>query len=509
MPHSASDTGTTHPCGTALQRRSFGMILHLRSFLLSLLLPTALLAQDIPRAEYASRRDSLLARLDSGVVIAFGAPDPVGIRRWIQHPAFRYLTGFLEPNAVLVLVKRAATNSGTLFTASRDPRRALYDGFPPDSATVARRTGLAVRSLPALGPTVDSLIALGLPLHELRDFATADAATQDTLTRGSRFIADVVARKPGLTVRNLHPALDSLRQRKSPAELALLRQAITVTVDAHREAMRTARPGMWEYQLEALVESVFRRSGCDGPSFTSIIGSGPNSTQYHYMTNNRRMNAGEVVVMDIGAACGGYAADVTLTIPVSGRFTREQRAIYQLVRDAQAASERVARPGASWQAWRDSTRAVEARGLARLGLTESVDATFDPPWAERCKTDPVYCTQAFLYMAHGLGHGIGLEVHDPPHPWFGTGTFQGGDVFTIEPGIYISTRLLDMLSDTPKNRAMIAKVRPMVEQYQNIGIRIEDDYVITQDGVEWLSRAPREIAEIESARRLTRAALAR
>jgi Xaa-Pro aminopeptidase len=101
-------------------------------------------------------------------------------------------------------------------------------------------------------------------------------------------------------------------------------------------------------------------------------------------------------------------------------------------------------------------------------------------------------------MAHGLGHGIGLEVHDPPRPWFGSGTFKVGDVFTIEPGIYISTRLLDMLSDTPKNRAMIAKVRPVVERYQNIGIRIEDDYVITRDGVEWLSRAPREIAEIEA-----------
>ncbi len=476
------------------------MILHLRSFFCSLLIPAGVAAQEIPRSEYAVRRDSLLARIDSGVVIAFGAPDPVGIRRWTQFPAFRYLTGFLEPNAGLVLVRRAGTNSGILFSASRDPRRALYDGFPPDSAAVARETGLAVRSLPALRPVVDSLVALGLPVHELRDFATADAASQDTLTRGGRFVAGLVARRPGLTVRNLHPVLDSLRRRKSPAELGLLRQAITVTIDAHREALRTTKPGMWEYQLEALVESVFRRSGCDGPSFTSIIGSGPNSTQYHYQTNNRRMNAGDVVVMDIGASCGGYAADVTRTIPVSGRFTREQRAIYQLVRDAQASSERVAKPGASWQAWRDSTRAVEARGLARLGLIESVDATFDPPWAERCKTDTVYCTQAFLYMAHGLGHGIGLEVHDPPHPWVGTGTFQVGDVFTIEPGIYISTRLLDMLADSPKNRAMIAKVRPVVEQYQNIGIRIEDDYVITRDGVEWLSKAPREIADIERMR---------
>lgn len=474
----------------------------------ALLLPAGLVAQEIPAAEYAARRDSLAAHIDSGVIVAFGAPDPVGIRRWSQLPAFRYLTGFLEPNAALVLVKRAGTTSGTLFAASRDPRRALYDGFPPDSAAVTRETGLMVRSLPALRRTVDSLAGQGIPLYDLRDFATADAASQDTLTRGGRFVADLAVRKPGLVLRGVHPIVDSLRRRKSRAELGLLRRAIEVTVEAHRQALRSTRPGMWEYELEALFESAFRRTGCDGPAFTSIVGSGPNSTQYHYQTNNRRMVAGDVVVMDVGASCGGYAADVTRTIPVSGRFTREQRAVYQIVRDAQAASERVARPGAPWRAWRDSTRAVEARGLARLGLIESADATFDPPWAERCRTDPVYCTQAFLYMAHGLGHGIGLEVHDPPHLWMGTGTFQVGDAFTIEPGIYISTKLLDMLADTPRNRAMIAKVRPVVERYQNIGVRIEDDYVITPDGVEWLSKAPREIAEIEAARRLTRAAMA-
>ena len=108
------------------------------------------------------------------------------------------------------------------------------------------------------------------------------------------------------------------------------------------------------------------------------------------------------------------------------------------------------------------------------------------------------CTQAFLYMAHGLGHGIGLEVHDRPHPWYGTGTFQPGDVFTIEPGVYVSRKLLEILPDTPRNRAMIAKVRPAVERYHDTGIRIEDDYLVTDRGAEWLSRAPREISEVEA-----------
>jgi Xaa-Pro aminopeptidase len=467
--------------------------------LIPLLLPASLAAQEIAPAEYSARRDSLAARIDSGVVVAFGAPAPTGISRPGQLPAFRYLTGFLEPDAALVLVVRGGRVTGTLYTQARDSRRVLYDGFPPDSAAVARATGLAARSIAALPPALDTLADTGLPFYTLRDYSGADYAESDSLTRGANFLRAFADGHPRLEVRDAHPIVDSLRARKSAAELALLRRAIDVTVAAHREAMAAVRPGMWEYQVEALFSSAFRRTGGDGPSFGSIIGSGPNSTQYHYETNNRRMQAGEVVVMDVGADWAGYAADVTRTIPVSGRFTPDQRAVYQIVRDAQAAAERVAGPGAPYAAWRDSARAVIARGAARLGLTEGVDATFDPPWAEQCRSEPVRCTQSFLYMAHGLGHGIGLEVHDPPHPWKDKGAFAPGDVVTIEPGIYVSSRLLEMLPDTPKNRAMIARVRTAVQRYDNIGVRIEDDYAITGTGLEWLSRAPREIADVEAA----------
>jgi Xaa-Pro aminopeptidase len=386
-----------------------------------------------------------------------------------------------------------------LFMQPRDPRRALYDGFPPDSAGVTRSTGLDARSMAALAPLLDSLATTGQTFFTLRDYAGNDYADSDSLTRGAVFMRGLAARHPGLRVRDAHPTTDSLRARKSPAELALLRRAIEVTVAAQKEAMRAVRPGVWEYQIDALFGAAFRRTGGDGPAFGSIIGSGPNSTQYHYGTNSRQMESGDVVVMDVGAGWRGYAADVTRTVPVSGRFTPEQRAIYQIVREAQAAAEGVAGPGASYQAWRDSARAVVARGVARLGLTEGVDARFDPPWADQCRVEAVRCTQAFLYMAHGLGHGIGLEVHDPPHPWKDTGTFAPGDVFTIEPGVYVSTRLLDILPDTPRNRTMIAKVRAAVARYNNTGIRIEDDYAITATGVEWLSRAPREASEIEAA----------
>jgi Xaa-Pro aminopeptidase len=466
--------------------------------LATLIMPVPLRAQEIAVTEYAARRDSLAARIGNGVIVAFGARNPVTPVRAAQLPAFRYLTGFLEPGAALVIVARGGRASATLFTEARDPRRALYDGFPPDSTAIARTTGIPGRSLPALRPMLDSLASSGLPFYELRDFETADYATVDSLTRGGSFARAFAAAHAGLEWRNAHPILDSLRTRKSPAEQAMLRRAIEITVEGHKAAMRAIRPGTWEYEVDALLLDAFRRTGGDGAAFVSIIGSGPNSTQYHYNANDRRMQAGEVVVMDIGAGFGGYAADVTRTVPVSGRFTPAQREVYRIVREAQAAAERTVKPGSSFEAWRDSARAVVARGVARLGLTEGVDARFDPPWADQCEANPPACTQAFLYMAHGLGHGIGLEVHDRPHPGYGTGAFAEGDVFTIEPGLYISTRLLDILPDTPRNRAMIARVRPVVERYQNIGIRIEDDYAVTATGLEWLSRAPREIAEVEA-----------
>ena len=460
--------------------------------------PATLVAQSIPTPEYAARRDSLAARLDSGVVVAFGGRSPVTPDRFAQLPAFRYLTGFLEPDAALVMVVRGGRPAATLYTSARDPRRALYDGFPPGFAEVARHTGIEAQAIDALPARLDSLAGTGLPFYTLRDFATADAATTDTLTRGAHFMRLFAEGHPDLVVRDAHPVLDSLRTRKSPAEVALLRRAIDITGDALREVMRDLKPGMYEYEVEAMFEAAFRRAGGDGAGFVSIIGSGPNSTQYHYNANNRRIGKGEVVVMDVGAAYGGYTADVTRTLPASGRFSPEQRAIYQIVRDAQEAAAETVRPGSSFEAWRDAARAVVAAGVARLGLTEGVDATFDPPWADQCEGNPVACTQSFLYMAHGLGHGIGLEVHDRPHPWYGEGTFQPGDVFTVEPGIYVSRKLLDILPDTPRNRAMIARVKPAVERYDRTGVRIEDDYLVTDRGAEWLSRTPREVAEVEA-----------
>ncbi len=475
----------------------------IHAFCLALLLGSAgPVRAQIPTAEYAARRDTVAARLGDGVLLSFGAGEPMTDEAdFHQLPGFEYLTGYDRMNAVFVMgVRGGRVTYQMLFEPPIDPRRALYDGFAPDSAELQRETGLGLRNRDQLRAVLDAMAGRGT-LWVVADVHSRDYRTTDTLSAGRRFVEDFWAAHPGVTVRSADPLLDSLRVVKSPAEIALLRKAIAITDEAQLAAMRAVRPGANEGQVHALVDYTFRMQGASGPSFRAIIGSGPNSTSYHYRANDRAMQAGEVVVMDIGALYDDYAADVTRTIPVSGTFTADQAAIYTIVRQAQQAAEAVAKAGAPVRDGESAIRAVMDRELARLGLTEGPGATFDPPWADgaRCERVPVVCTQAFLYMAHGPGHGIGLEVHDiGGYSYSPTGSFQLNEVFTLEPGVYVSTALLDMLADTPKNRAFIAKVRPAVERYNHTGVRIEDDYLVTANGVEWLSKAPREIGEIQA-----------
>jgi len=483
------------------------MLRPLPVFLLVVLAATTRLPAQISPGEYAARRDTVAAHLGEGVLLAFGASAPATDEAdFHQLPSFSYLTGYTRMDAAFLMVVRDRRPVfQMLYEPPTDPRLALYNGFRPDSAELVRRTGLGLTALSALRPFMDSTLDRA-PLHVVTDVHSRDAFHEDSLTRGRRFVRDFWAAHPAVTVRSADLLLDSLRVPKSPAELALLRKAVTISVEGERAVMRRVRPGVNEGEIHALADYTFRTAGASGPSFRAIIGSGPNSTSYHYRANDRVMRAGEVVVMDMGALYQGYAGDVTRTVPVSGRFSADQAAIYRIVRAAQAAAERLVRPGAPVAAGDSAARAVEARELARLGLIQSPDATFDPPWADPATCArvpaPTPCRQAFLYQAHGLGHGIGLEVHDAGgYSYSPTGFFQAGEVFTIEPGIYVSTALLDMLADTPKNRAFIAHVRAAVERFNHIGIRIEDDYLVTPEGAEWLSRAPRELEAVEAAMR--------
>jgi len=455
-------------------------------------LPFSLHAQ-IQANEYGQRRGALAARLPDAVVVVLGAAEPEkDYLEFYQNPPMLYLTGIKEPDAALVMVKQSGRVSATLFVLTRDPAAEVWTGARLGTAGVSARTGVPARPQDELARVLDSLAGANLPFYVAGDISSnpeARVATpQDQFVRGLR------TTHPQLQVRGANVLIAELRGTKSPAELALIRRAVEITVESHLEAMRAAKPRMHEYELEAEIERGFRRRGAERTSFATIVGSGPNSTVLHYNVNDRQMQPGEVVVMDIGASFDGYAADVTRTIPLNGTFTPEQRQVYQIVRDAQAAAERNAKPGMKAAIMSDSASAVIAAGLTRLGLIESPTATYDVAGPGGAMGQ---APQVGLYYMHGLGHGIGLEVHDPEQ-FYWMQTIAEGSAFTIEPGIYVRQNLLEILADTPRNRALIAKIRPAVERYKNTGVRIEDDYIVTEKGLEWISRAPREIAEIEA-----------
>jgi Xaa-Pro aminopeptidase len=262
--------------------------------------------------------------------------------------------------------------------------------------------------------------------------------------------------------------------------------------------MKATAPGCTENEIQSVLDGAFRRYGGDRPGYGSIVGGGHNATVLHYMKDDDALHDGDLRLIDAATSFNHYSADVTRTFPVNGKFTPAQRDIYQLVRDAQEAFVRQIKPGATVMAASEAGRAVITKGLIRLGLIESDTSTFDGPPGMGCP--PNGCAQRGLYAWHGYGgHGIGLEVHDPAQYYAEGGKFQIGDVFTVEPGIYVSPDDLAALPDTPRNRAMRAKIRAGFEKYKWIGVRIEDDYALTDSGLENLSAgAPREISEIEA-----------
>jgi Xaa-Pro aminopeptidase len=466
--------------------------------LLAALAPATALTAQIPQSEYNARRDSLAAKLRDGVLVAFGGRNPVtDFGPFFQNPAFKYLTNFDEPDAALLMVIKDGRHQTTLFVTPAGARQQFYYGRRPDSAAVEATLGMRARSASQFERVVDSLAATTKTLFHLADFSSADFAIQDSLTRGQQFERRFAAAHPKITLRDAHPYVYAIRAKKTEAELALLRRAAEISSEGHKAAMMLAAPTK-EYELQAAIEGEFMRLGGARPAYGSIIGGNVRGTQLHYMRNRGTLKPGDMVVIDAATEYEGYAADVTRSIPVGGVYTPEQREMYQLVLDAQLAAERNSKEGMSSVAALDSSEDVRTRGLARLGLIESEDAILDMPWRTDCSASPRTCRQSMFWMIHGISHGIGLSVHDPAQFYSGDRKFKRGDAFTIEPGLYISTSMLDMLPDTPRNRAFIKKVRPAVQRFENTGVRIEDDYIITEKGLERVSTAPREIAEIEA-----------
>jgi Xaa-Pro aminopeptidase len=443
-------------------------------------------AAPIANAEFASRRAALAAQLPDGVILAFGAREPrVDYVSFFQTPHFLYLTGIREPDAVLVGVKRAGAVSWSVYTTLRDPTREVWSGRRVGVDSAEAVWGIRGMPIQQLTAQLDSTITDGDTLSVVGDINVPNETTPE-----DQFMAALRTRRPRVVVKPANAVVQQLRGSKSQAELALLRRSTAITVEAHAAAARALKPGAYEYEAQADLEAVFRRRGAERPSFASIVGSGPNATTLHYNANNRQLARGDMVVVDIGSSYEGYAADMTRSYPASGQFTPAQRDVYQIVRDAQAAAERQARAGNRAGQMSDSASAVLAVGLAKLGLIEAPNATYDCGGERTCR-------QLSLFYMHGLGHGIGLEVHDPDRYNYSR-TLEVGSVFTIEPGIYVRESLLAIVPDVPANSALRARLTKLLPTYRNIGVRIEDDYIVTATGLEWLTRSPREIAEIEA-----------
>ncbi len=446
--------------------------------------PPAPVSGQVTTEEYAERRSALATAIGDGLVLAVGnAAPPQDYIPFHQNSLFRYLTGFTEPDAALVMVIEGGETTEVLFVNPRDPGRETWEGLRMGPERSEAETGLPGRSVTDLTAVMDSLLLHHSELRLVGPYQPGAPVMNDVTQR----VDALIDQHDDVRVRPINQQVNALRAMKSEGERELLRRTVAITVEAHRQAALRLAPGRNEFEIQAAIEATFRRYGSERPAFASIVGSGPNSTVLHYNANNRFMEDGDVVVIDIGASLGGYAADVTRTYPVNGRFTPEQRDIYQLVRDAQAAAEAIVAPGVGMLRMNAEASRVLAEGLAELGLIESPEAVFEVAPGQ-------FAPQLRLFYMHGLGHGIGLDVHDPaPEP------LEPGAAFSIEPGLYVRPNLLDeVIEDTPANRRMIEAIRPAFERYRGIGVRIEDDYLLTEEGLEWLSPAPREIEELEA-----------
>jgi Xaa-Pro aminopeptidase len=301
-----------------------------------------------------------------------------------------------------------------------------------------------------------------------------NAGASGELPRSSQFANKIRAQFPGVTTADATPILSDLRQVKTPYEQKILEESANISNEAHMAGMKAARPGAYEYEVEAAIEYVFKKNGAFDWGYPSIVGSGPNATTLHYMKSSRKMEAGDLLLVDAAAFYKYMTVDITRTYPVNGTFTPAQKDIYNIVLQAQAEGVKVARAGARLGDIHQKTVDVIKQGLLKLGLI--TDASSD---------------QYRLWYTHRSYHWIGIDVHDVGDE---RRPLAPGMAFVIEPGIYIRESVLENLSNTRENAEFIARVRPAVEKYKDIGVRIEDSFILTDSGLKNLSaRVPRTI----------------
>lgn len=437
------------------------------------------------KREFARRRKRLMDIADSGgIVIQPNAPERIR-NRDVHYPFradsdFYYLSGFPEPESVLVLVPDRKQGEFLLFCRERDEEAETWHG---------RRAGL--EGACELYGADDAF-----PITDLDDILPGLLENKDRIYYTMGRYADFDQRLVGWLNRvtdkgragvhapdqfvSLGHVVHEMRLYKSSQELKAMRKAASISAEAHRRAMEVCRPGMREYQIEAELLHCFMQNGARAPAYPSIVGGGANSCILHYTENTDQLRDGDMLLIDAGAEYDSYAADVTRTFPVSGEFTAEQRAAYEIVLEAQQAAIDEVRPGNTWNEPHEAAIEIITRGLVDLGILKG-------------RLRKLIDEEAYKpYYMHKTGHWLGMDVHDVGDyqvsgEWR---IFEPGMVTTVEPGLYFAATIKDL----PK-------------QWWNIGIRIEDDVLVTETGHEVLSiEAPKSVDDVESAMQRHRSA---
>ena len=400
--------------------------------------------------------------------------------RYRQDSDFYYLSAFPEPHALLVLLPGRPEGEFVLFCQPRDREMEIWNGYRagPEGA----RTLFGADQAFVIGEADQRLPELLAGRRVVYAPQGSQPAFDAQLTG---WLSAVRARtRAGIAAPVAWQLLDSvlhpLRLLKSDAELGVMQRAADLSAEAHRRAMQAAAPGRFEYELEAELLHTFARHGCTAPAYGSIVGGGANACVLHYTENNRPLRDGDLVLIDAGGELDHYAADITRTFPVNGRFSAPQKALYEVVLAAQLAAIAAVQPGASWQAPHEAAVRVLTEGLLRLGLLSG-------------EVDALIAAGAYrrFYM-HRTGHWLGMDVHDVGEyqldgQWR---PLQPGMVLTVEPGLYVA----------PDDDSVDA-------QWRGIGIRIEDDVVVTPEGCRVLTAAaPKSVADIEALMAADRAA---
>jgi Xaa-Pro aminopeptidase len=423
---------------------------------------------------FQQRRQHLAEHMRRGVAVIPTAPER--LRNRDAHYPYRfdsyfyYLTGFTEPEAVLVLIAGDAPRS-ILFCRDKDPEREVWDGFRFGPEAAREAFGFdETHSIAKLDEMLPKLLADQAALFY---GVGADSHWDERAVGWLNRVREQT--RSGVTapseIRDVRVLLDEMRLIKHPEELHAMRRAAQISCGAHRRAMEFANPERHEFEIEAELLHEFRRHGAQAPAYTSIVAGGANACVLHYVDNSAPLRDGELLLIDAGCEVDGYAADITRTFPVNGQFSASQRDVYQLVLAAQAAAIAVAVSGNTWEQPHEAATKVLAQGMIDLGLCQgSLDAVLESGAYKR------------FYM-HRTGHWLGLDVHDA-----GEYKHEGkwrellpGMVLTVEPGCYIRPA-----DDVPQH-------------LWNIGIRIEDDVLVTAEGNEVLTmEAPKTVDEIEA-----------